>query len=51
MAQSTGMSNRLIGLQAFKEAVWGTVGAATARLMGVKPTPEFTPITKSTILD
>ena len=51
MAQSVGLSNRLIGLQAFKESVWGTVGAATSRLMAVKPTPEFTPIVKSTILD
>ena len=51
MAKSYVLANRLIGLQMFKEAVWGTVGPATARLMAVKPTPEFTPVTKSTILD
>ena len=51
MAKSNSLSTRLIGLQVFKELTWGLVAPATARLMAIKPVPEFTPNVKSTILD
>ena len=51
MAQPTSFATRLIGLQAFKEATWGASLPATAKLMAVVPTPTFTPINKSTLLD
>jgi len=45
------LAGRLIRVQSFKETVWGTSAAATARWMAINPTPTFTPIYKSTFVD
>ncbi len=45
------LASRLIRLQSFKEAVWGTSGLATARWMGVQPYPSFKPYQKSELFD
>jgi hypothetical protein len=48
---STLLPTRLITLQSFKESVWGTPGAATAKWMGVQPTPTFKPYLHPEIFD
>lgn len=45
------VAGRLNRVQSFKETIWGTVGQATARWMGIIPTPTFTPIFKSEFFD
>lgn len=40
---------RLFQVQSFKEIVWGTTGPATARWMGVRAYPTFTPYVKPVI--
>lgn len=45
------LAGRLQLIQSFKETVWGTSGLATAKWMLIKPTPQFTPIYKSTLVD
>lgn len=44
-------ASRLTQIQSFKEVAWGTVGAATARWMGLAPYPSFKPFQKSTNYD
>lgn len=51
MPTSTILAQRLQVLQSFKESVFGTGGAATARWMGVKPGVELKPYRKSTVFD
>lgn len=51
MPAPTFNAQRLLTLNSFRETVWGTPGAATARWMGVSPYPEFTPFRKATIHD
>jgi len=48
---STLLPTRLVKLQSFKETVWGTPGASTAKWMGVQPTPTFKPYLHPEILD
>lgn len=45
------IAGRLNRIQSFKEVTWGTSGLATARWMAVEPTPQFTPIYKSEVID
>ena len=51
MPVSTLLPSRLQILQSFKETVWGTGAAATARWMGVVPRPTFKPYTKAEIFE
>lgn len=51
MPTPTALAQRLLVWQTFRETVWGTPGAATAKWMGVKPYPSLTPKRKATIFD